>query len=287
MRKIAIEEHLFSEDYLNYLRTRTQYPRLETYLDQNNCKAERMWRSAFNYTVQSTEQISKLTDTGAGRLAAMDKYGIDVQVLSVASPGPDELEVDSGTEIAKKINDSLAEVVKLHTDRFAALAVIAPGNPQEAAKELERSVKVLGLKGAKINSHGHGEYLDDPKYRPLFQKAEELNVPIYLHPKEPPNEMLKMFIPYTELASAMWGFGADASLHAMRLICSGLFDAFPNLKIILGHLGEGIPFWLWRIDNIWLRTPNANKLNKKPSEYFKDNFLVTTSGMFWVPAPVS
>jgi 5-carboxyvanillate decarboxylase len=284
MKKIAIEEHFFTKEYLNYLRTRLEYPRLETFTDEKGNNTERMWRSTVNYTIQSPAQISKLLDTGSGRISTMDSIGIDLQVLSIASPGVDELDVPTGTDIARKLNDELARIISFSPKKFAGLAAIAPGDPVGAANELERAVRQLRLKGAKLNSHGRGEYLDDKKYWVLFEKAEELSVPIYLHPKEPPQNALTQYMPYSDLASAMWGFGADTGLHAMRLICSGLFDTFPKLKIILGHLGEGIPFWLWRIDNIGLKTPISHNLRRKPSEYFKDNFLVTTSGMFWQPA---
>jgi 2,3-dihydroxybenzoate decarboxylase len=187
--------------------------------------------------------------------------------------------------MAKQINDEVAQAVRKHPERFSAFAAIAPQDPASAADELERAVKHLGLKGAVVNSHIRGEYLDDPKFWTIFDKAEELGVPIYLHPKQPSSDMIKPYLTYPALANAMWGFAAEASLHAVRLICSGLFDRYPGLKVILGHLGEAIPFWLWRLDNHWEKEGRRSlPAQKKPSDYFNHNFFVTTSGMSWSPA---
>jgi predicted TIM-barrel fold metal-dependent hydrolase len=225
--------------------------------------------------------LDKLLDMGPGRLAEMDKDGIDMQVLSMSGPGVEELDLPLGSALAKQANDELAEAIGKYPDRYAGFATLAYGDPLAAADELERAVKMLGLKGAKVNSHVGGEYLDNRKYWVLFEAAEKLGVPIYVHPKEPPQGVLQAMAPYPELMRAMWGYSVDGGLHAMRLICSGLFEAFPRLKIILGHLGEGIPFWLWRIDNRWLHAPRKSPA-KPPGHYFKENFYVTTSGMFGV-----
>lgn len=281
MRRIAVEEHLLTESLVKYLRSRKVPPRLEAFQDQNNKVVDRMYRSSVNFT---TPPIRKLTEVGPERIAIMDKAGIDMQVLSVASPGPDELEASEGTAIAPKLNDELSAIVKRYPDRFAGLACVAPANPVEAARELERAVKQLGLRGAKINSHGRGEYLDDPKYRVFWAKLEELGVPLYIHPKEPPEYQLKAYAKYPELVGPIWGFGADTGFHAMRLIFSGLFDAYPKLTVILGHLGEAIPFWLWRIDNHAENILHRTTFKRKPSEYFKGNFYASTSGMFWEDA---
>lgn len=282
MKKIGVEEHFVSVEYRNYLHSRQDLPRLDTVEDENHNKVERLWRTAVTYSVQPSQRLARLTDVGEGRLAEMDRSRIDMQVLSLSSPGVDELDPPSGTAMAKKINDELAEAVSRHPDRLAGFASIAPGDPQGAADELERAVKKLGLRGAAVNSHGRGEFLDDRKYWPMFEMAQKLDVPIYLHPTEPPPSMIKSFANYPILSTAMWGYAAEAGLHAMRLICSGLFDEYPGLKIILGHLGEAIPFWLWRIDNVFSRTWKSfsNAPKKKPGDYFKSNFYVTTSGMF-------
>jgi 2,3-dihydroxybenzoate decarboxylase len=193
--------------------------------------------------------------------------------------------------MARSINDELSTVVKRYPERFAGFAAIAPQDPAAASEELERAVVKLGLKGAVVNGHIRGEYLDDQKYWVIFERAEKLDVAIYIHPRMPSPDMIKPYLAYPGLASAMLGFAAEASLHAMRLILSGVFDKFPGLKIILGHLGEALPFWLWRIDSRWKEEQEADPASaayyknyqKSPAQCFRDNFYVTTSGMYWHP----
>ena len=192
------------------------------------------------------------------------------------------LDAPAAKAMAKKINNNLADVVKKYPDRFAGLASIAPQDPEEAASELARAVQELGLRGASINSHTKGEYLDNKKYWCIFKEAERLDVPIYIHPRSPSPDMIKPYLEYEGLETAMLGFAHETGLHALRLICSGLFDDFPRLKIILGHLGESLPYWLWRIDNRIQTLVNVRS-QKKPSQYIKDNFYITTSGIFWQP----
>jgi 5-carboxyvanillate decarboxylase len=193
----------------------------------------------------------------------------------------------TANKLASDTNDQVAEAIRKHPARFAGLAAAAPQDPKAAAKEIERGVHKLGLKGVIINSHTRGEFLDDPKFWDIFEAAEALNVPIYLHPQTPPPAMI---MPYVErgLESAILGFGAESGLHALAVIRSGAFDRFPKLKMVLGHGGEALPFWLSRLDfmNRSAR-PNlrngAAKLNRTPSEYMKENIYVTTSGMAWSP----
>ena len=279
MKKIAVEEHFFTRVHLDHLRTRQSYPRLETGEDDRHQKVERLFRAPNSSQAFGAEQVNRLLDIGAGRVTEMDNAGIDMQVLSLSGPGVEELDPSDSVRLARSANDQLAEAIKAHPGRFAGFAALPYAEPRAAAAELERAVTRLGLCGAKINSHVGGQYLDDRKFWPLFETAEKLGVPVYLHPKEPPRGLLELLSPYPGLPTAMWGFAAEAGLHAMRLICSGLFDAHPKLKIVLGHLGEAIPFWLWRIDNSWLKTPQTFP-RRKPSEYFRENFFVTTSGMF-------
>jgi 2,3-dihydroxybenzoate decarboxylase len=279
MKKIAVEEHFFTRTHLDHLRSRESYPRLEITEDAQQGKVERLFRTPTSSQAFGTEKVNRLLDIGAGRVAEMDAAGIDMQVLSLSGPGVEELDMADSIRLARNANDQLAEAIKAHPGRFAGFAALPYGNPLAAAEELERAVTRLGLCGAKINSHIGGQYLDDKKFWPLFETAEKLDVPVYIHPKEPPPGLLKLLSPYPGLATAMWGFAAEAGLHAMRLICSGLFDAHPKLKIVLGHLGEAIPFWLWRIDNSWQKGPPGFP-RRKPSEYFMENFFVTTSGMF-------
>jgi 5-carboxyvanillate decarboxylase len=229
-----------------------------------------------------TRMIHKrLVDLGDGRIKVMDETGIDMQVISITSPGVQVLEASLAHELAVQANDQLADAVKRHPRRFAGLAAIAPQLPQQAARELERAVTELGLKGALINSHTNGEYLDDRKYWPILEAANALKTPIYLHPRTPAHSMVKPYLDYG-LYFAGWGFAVETSLHALRLIMSGVFDEFPDLMIILGHMGEGIPFYLQRIDNRYLlqiKIGAVKEMKKLPSEYFKDNFVITTSGV--------
>ncbi|WP_375476554.1 amidohydrolase family protein [uncultured Nostoc sp.] len=240
----------------------------------------------------ATKEIrDRLINVGASRIRDMDLYGIDMQILSITSPGIQVFSADKAVYLAKKSNDQLAEFISAYPERYAGLAAVAPQAPNEAARELERAVKYLGMKGAIINSHTQGEYLDKSKYWVLFEAAQALDIPIYLHPRTPSPEMIKPFLSYG-LEGAGWGFAIETSTHAMRLILSGLFDRFPKLKFVLGHLGEGIPFWLSRIDSrfanqTWIKMDDSSRvkqLQKKPSEYFMDNFVVATSGVNWTPA---
>jgi 2,3-dihydroxybenzoate decarboxylase len=224
----------------------------------------------------------RLIDLGQGRIQYMDKCGVDMQAISLTSPGIQVFEDGLATELAADANDQLAAAVKRHPDRFAGLAAVAPQQPTEAAKELDRAIGSLGLTGVIINSHTRGEYLDDRKFWPILEAAEARNTPIYLHPRAPGQGMVQPYLDYG-LYFAGWGFAAETSLHALRMIMSGVFEEFPKLKIILGHLGEGLPFHLDRVDNRYLlqvKIKAVKPLKKLPSEYFKENFVITTSGFF-------
>ena len=220
------------------------------------------------------------------RLRVMDAAGIDMHLLSLTTPGVQALAPDRATTIAGLVNDRLAEIVGQHPTRFAGLATVAPQQPIEAAAELERAVTKLKLNGLLINSYTIDEYLDLPKYDPILAKAAELNVPLYIHPRTPSPSMVK---PYSAhgLIGALWGFAADTGLHAMRLIMSGVFDRHPNLTVILGHMGESIPYWFWRIDNMYKKynalgagpAIGIKPLRQLPSEYFRTNIYITTSGV--------
>lgn len=223
----------------------------------------------------------RLMDLNEGRIAHMNETGIDMQVISITSPGVQVFDAITARVLASQANDVLSEAIKRHPTRFAGLATLAPQHPESAAKELDRAVNVLGLKGALINSHTFGEYLDDSKYWPILEALQSLNVPLYLHPREPATSMISPYLDYG-LFFAGWGFAAETGLHAMRLIMSGTFERFPKLQIILGHMGEGIPFWLQRIDNRYelaVKIGAQQKLPKLPSQYFRENFIITTSGV--------
>lgn len=229
---------------------------------------------------------SRLVDLGPGRIAEMDADGIDMAVLSITSPGVQVFDSITATRLASNANDVLAAAVAAHPTRFAGLAAIAPQYPEGAAKELERAAQSLGMKGYLINSHTMGEYLDDKKYWPIFEAAQALNMPLYLHPREPAPSMVTPFLDYG-LYFAGWGFAVETATHALRLIMCGVLDHFPKVKIVLGHMGEGLPFWLQRIDNRYLlqvKIGAVKKLPRLPSEYFHDHFYITTSGVMSSPA---
>jgi 5-carboxyvanillate decarboxylase len=190
----------------------------------------------------------------------------------------------TANSLASSTNDQLAEAIRKHPTRFAGLAAIAPQDPKTAAKEMERATKTLGLKGAVVNSHTEGEYLDDPKFWDIFEAAEALNVPIYIHPREPGPQMLQPYL-RRGMERALWGFNVEVSLHTLALITAGVFDRFPSLKIVIGHGGEGIPYMLYRID-YWetRKKPFMPKLKILPSDYMRRNIYITTSGLPWGPA---
>lgn len=234
---------------------------------------------------QGRRWFAELVDFSSVRESVMDASGITTQVLLHGSPGVQLFDATSGTALAILVNDRMAEIKRRNERRYAPLATIAPQDPAAAALELERAVRTLGLHGALINSHTKGEYLDDVKFWPIFEAAEALGVPIYLHPREPAAAMIAPFLDHS-LLGPIWGFAADTGLHALRLIMAGLFDRFPRLQIVLGHLGEGLPFFIDRID-IRYRvdgSPNRVRLGELPSTYLKRNFHLTTSGMNWEPA---
>ena len=287
MRRIAIEEHFSTKEHLEQLGLilRKEYPIQEIVKAEEQLHVELRWLSTPPSSLTGGLALSdRIVEIGEQRIKDMEEAGIDMQILSLVSPGVQAFDAPTGTRMARKINDGLSRVVQKYPKRFAGLASIAPQDPAEAAAELERAVKELGLKGASINSHTRGEYLDDRKYRVVFEKAERLGVPIYIHPRSPSPDMAKPYLTYPVLATAMSGFAAEVSIHALRLIVSGVFDEHPQLKIIIGHLGEALPFWLWRLDDRWLRAPHGLNVKKKPSQYIKDNFFITTSGNFSVSA---
>ncbi|MET0698923.1 MAG: amidohydrolase family protein [Mycobacterium sp.] len=244
------------------------------------------WLQAHN-----TLGYHRLYDRGTLRLEQMDAAGIDFQILSLFDPGVQEIaDVGEAVDLAQRANDDLAETVRDRPGRFGGFATLATQDPAAAAAELERAVTELGLVGALINGRTHSRYLDDPAYHPLFACAEALGVPIYLHPTTPhPAVMEAWFAPYVDdgLHLASWGFAAEAGTHVLRLIYSGLFDRFPRLQMILGHLGEMLPFAAFRIDRYYGlggTQPGKRRLQRPPSEYLKSNFYVTTSGNFSPPA---
>ncbi|GAB3114630.1 amidohydrolase [Aestuariicella hydrocarbonica] len=224
------------------------------------------------------------------RLEDMDRHGVDMHVLSMTAPGVQVFEEALGTELAIETNEEIASIIKRYPQRFAGLATIAPQAPEKAAAEIRRCMSELGFSGVIINSHTQGEFLDNPKFAPILEEAIRQQAPIYLHPTFPPDTMIEAYTDYG-MMGALWGFQAECSMHVTRMILSGVFDRYPELQIVLGHMGEGLPYWLGRMDNRYqnilrrggLKPLGMTPLKKLPSEYFRSNFTVTTSGMNWQP----
>jgi 5-carboxyvanillate decarboxylase len=290
LRKIAFEEHFTTPEQAGFIRSIIEktYPVKKVNQEEENLNIEIRWvpTSDQSGTLVGSHVIQdKLLDLGKGRLKDMDENGFDLQVLTLVSPGVQMLDSPAAVSTMIKTDDYLAEAVKAHPDRYVGLATLAPQNPRQSARELERAVRKLGFRGACIHSQTKDEYLDNPKFWPIFEAAEALDVPIYIHARIPSRQMVKAYTGYPGLALAFWGYGAETSLHAVRLICSGVFEKYPKLKIILGHMGEALPFWLWRLDRRWTAGAGASErgYGRKPSEYFRENFYITTSGNFWFP----
>ena len=227
----------------------------------------------------------RLPDLGERRLADMDATGIDRQILSISAPGPNPLAPDRAVAMATLANDQMAVACQQHPDRFSALAAIAPQVAGHATAELERC-KNLGFVGTLVNSHVDHEYLDDAKFWPILEAAEALDLPLYLHPNTPSKGLIAPMLDQ-RLEGAIFGFAVETGLHLLRLIVSGVFDRFPKLRVVVGHLGEGLPFWLYRLDYMFKsggRRMPENRATRLPSEYLRENVWVTTSGMPWSPS---
>ncbi|HEY7486909.1 MAG TPA: amidohydrolase family protein [Streptosporangiaceae bacterium] len=240
-------------------------------------------------SARATFIIERLQDLGERRLADMDATGIDKAIISLTAPGTQVFDRDRGVAMAILANDQLADACKRYPDRFIGLTAIAPQDPQHAVKEIERGARELGFKGVIINSHTQDEYLDDPKFWPIFEAAEAFDTPVYLHPTGPSRGLIKPLLE-AGIDGAIFGFGVETGTHLLRIIVAGVFDRFPNLKLVVGHLGEALPFWMYRLDYMHNATVRANRyesmkpLARKPSEYLRENVWVTTSGMAWGPA---
>jgi predicted TIM-barrel fold metal-dependent hydrolase len=229
---------------------------------------------------------AKLDDVGDQRLADMDAGGIDVQVLSHGAPGTEQLEPKQAIRLAREANDYLADAIAVHPDRFAAFATLPTAAPGAAADELERATGKLGFKGALINGHVQGKFLDAPEFWPIFERAEGLGVPIYVHPTVPPPAVREAYYGgltpqfAQALSMAGWGWHVDTGLHGLRLIAGGVLDEYPTLQIIIGHMGEALPFFLARSSRVLQQQAG---LSRPLEEYMASNFHFTTSGMFSYP----
>jgi len=262
MRTITLEEHFVTPDFVNAI------------------GAPVTPRAAKLQTIAS--------DLGERRIADMDAAGIDVQVLSLNAPGVEQLDATEAVKLAHDTNDILADAVQRHPTRFAGFASLPTMSPETAAEELERTVRKLGFKGALINGHTRGRYLDDTFFWPILERAEALQVPLYLHPTPPPRPVIEAS--YTGnfsaqvtniLAASGWGWHIETAIHTLRLILSGAFDRYPRLQLIIGHLGEALPFMLPRIDrNLPMAVTN---LRRPIAAYLRENVYYTISGFNFTP----
>jgi len=233
--------------------------------------------------------IEGLCDLDDGRIAAMDAAGIDVQVLSLTSPGVEQLDAAEAVALARDTNDHLAEAVRRHPSRLAGFAALPTAAPEAAADELERTIREYGFRGALINGHTRGHYLDDEFFWPILERAEALGAPIYLHPTPPPRAVIEAsyagnYAPgvITGLATAAWGWHVETATHVLRLILGGAFDRYPSLQLVVGHMGEGLPFFLPRLE---LALPEeVTKLDRPVGSYLRENLHYTFGGFNWVQA---
>ena len=240
-------------------------------------------------STRATHIMRCLTDLDQVRLQHMDEAGIDHQVIALTAPGVQVMDKATAVLFSQLANDQLSDAVRRHPTRFTGMIAVAPQDPTAAAKEIERGVTKLGMHSVIINSHTQGEYLSDSKFWDIFAAAEAHDVPIYLHPNSLPKNMIA---PFQEcgLDGAIYGFGVETGLHALRIITSGVFDRFPKLQMIIGHMGEALPFWAYRLDYMHQATVKSQRyesikpLLKKPSDYLKENFIITNSGVAWEPA---
>jgi len=262
--KIALEEHFAIPD---------------TLMDSAGFVPDSYW----------PELKSRLLDIQERRLSEMDRHGIEMMILSLNAPAVQAI-ADTGKadEISRRANDYLAEQVAKRPSRFQAFAALPMQDPELAIRELERCVTTLGFRGALVNgfsqtaAHKSLLYYDLPQYWPFWEKLEQLDVPFYLHPRNPLPEDCRIYDGHPWLMGPTWAFGQETAVHALRLIGSGLFDTYPKLKIVLGHMGEGLPYSMWRIDhrNGWVKAPAKHRAKRKIRDYFNENFYLTTSGNF-------
>jgi len=234
---------------------------------------------------RNAELRRRLDDLGALRIREMDEAGIDVQVLSHGAPSTQRIDAATAVPLARRANDRLYEAVRAHPDRFAGFAALPTADPKAAADELERTVSKLGFKGAMVHGPTNGVFFDDKRFWPIFERAQALDVPLYLHPSSPVQAVADAYYKdylkeFPQLLTAAWGYTVETATQGIRMVLSGAFDKYPRLKIILGHLGESLPFSAWRINMALSR-------GGKPSNFrdtFCEHFWITTSGNFSTPA---
>jgi predicted TIM-barrel fold metal-dependent hydrolase len=257
---IAIEEHYWDNELLKHYAT-TEMPR-------------------------GSPIEQRLLDFTNLRIKEMDEAAIDVQVLSHGAPSTQQLPLEIATKVTAETNDRLAEVVAANPKRFAAFGALPTVHPKAAADELERVVTKHGFKGAMVHGLSNGEFMDAPKFWPIYERAEKLDVPIYFHPSTPDKRVSDVYYKdyvkdFPLVARPAWGYTVETATHAIRLILSGVFEKHSNLKVVFGHFGETLPFLLWRIDSA-LRRPGGKQVDFRG--IFCKNFYITTSGFFSTPA---
>jgi uncharacterized protein len=264
MRTVTLEEHFVTESFVKA----TEGPR-------------------HNIPPPIAQLRPKLLDLGAGRIAAMDEAAIDFQILSLASMGLEALPADTATPLIRDVNDELAAAINANPKRLGGFAALALQDPEKAAQELDRCMTRLGFCGVLLDGTTGGLFLDDPRFLPVWEAAAALRVPVYLHPAPPPQKVREAYYSGLPgelgmlLSIAGWGWHAETGLHTLRLIVSGLFDRLPDLQLIIGHMGEGLPYALARSSGVLSRA--APHLRQPVSEYFQTNIYVTTSGYFTHP----
>jgi predicted TIM-barrel fold metal-dependent hydrolase len=235
---------------------------------------------------RAPETRRRLDDLGDLRIKEMDEAGIDVQVISHGAPSTQRLDAETAVRLARNVNDRLAQAIAEYPDRFAAFAALPTPDPKAAADELERTVTQLGFKGAMVHGLTNGVFFDDKRFWPIFERAQALDVPLYVHPAVPHSAVVEVYYQdyladFPTLRTAAWGFTVETATQGIRLVLSGVFDSYPDVKIILGHMGEGLPFLLWRIDHALSRPGNRSVSFR---EQFSQHFYITTSGNFSTPA---
>ena len=257
IRKIAVEEHFIVPEFIPYLRATS-----------GNISAELFARA-----------VDRLAEFDGRRLEEMEKHRIEFAVLSLAGPGVQiEPETSVALRQARRVNDQLAEQIARHPDRFGGFAHVAMQDPGGAADELERCMTTLKFHGVMINGQTLGYYLDEDQYAPFWERAEALRAPVYIHPGNPVSQHVS-YAGHPVLVGPTWSWTVETATHALRLVFGGVFDRFPAVTVLLGHMGETLPYLLWRLDSRFRIGAGAPKLKRNPSDYIRDNIAVTTSGV--------
>lgn len=260
-------------------------------LEEHFALAETIDASYAKQDLPTPEFRQQILDVGSGRIAEMDRGSLEICILSLGAPGIQAIpDIPQANALARRANDYLAEHISKYPKRLKGFAALPLQDPQAAAQELTRCVKELSFCGALVNGFSQigdansAVYYDLPQYRPFWATVEQLNVPFYLHPRAPLATRQQSYEGHPWMVGSPWGFAAETSIHALRLMGSGLFDDYPKLRVILGHLGEGLPFGIWRVDHRNSKGTLRPKAKLPLGQYLRENFYITTSGNFRTPA---